>query len=98
MAALIGGHRRKFPIADFENLPSNLVTPAKRVAIILRLAVLLHRGRGSQLNSQINAKAQGQQLQLEFNAGWLGLNPLTEADLRQEQNWLKAIGLSLRFS
>lgn len=98
LAALIGGHRRKFPIADFENLPSNLVTPAKRVAIILRLAVLLHRGRGSQLNSQINAKAQGQQLQLEFNAGWLGLNPLTEADLRQEQNWLKAIGLSLRFS
>ena len=98
LAALIGGHRRKFPLAEFEKLPSTLVTPAKRVAVILRLAVLLHRGRGSQLTSEIKARIVKQQLEVEFDAGWLNKNPLTEADLSQEQSWLGAIGITLNFS
>lgn len=98
LAALIGGHRRKFPLGEFESLPSTLVTPAKRVAVILRLAVLLHRGRGSQLSSAIKASAKGQQLNIEFDPQWLGKNPLTEADLKQEQSWLKTIGVVLSFN
>jgi len=98
LAALIGGHRRKFPLSEFENLPSTLVTPAKRVAIILRLAVLLHRGRGSQLTSPIKARAVNQKLEIQFEADWLSKNPLTEADLKQEHSWLKAIGITLNFS
>jgi len=98
LAALIGGHRRKFPLSEFENLPSKLVTPAKRVAIILRLAVLLHRGRGSQLTSPIKARAVNQKLEIQFEADWLSKNPLTEADLKQEHSWLKAIGITLNFS
>ena len=98
LAALIVGHRRKFPLSEFENLPSTLVTPAKRVAVILRLAVLLHRGRGSQLTSAIKAQAHGQQLEIKFDADWLSKNPLTEADLKQEQSWLKAIGVTLKFN
>ena len=98
LAALIGGHRRKFPLIDFEGLPSTLVTPAKRVAVILRLAVLLHRGRGSQLTTAINAQVVDQQLKIEFDQGWLSKNPLTEADLKQEHSWLKNIGISLNFS
>jgi len=53
LAALISGHRRKFPLNVFESLPSTLVTPAKRVAVLLRLAVLLHRGRGSSLDTTV---------------------------------------------
>jgi len=98
ISAMILGHRRKFPLGRFEELPSNLVTPAKRVAVILRLAVLLHRGRGSQGLNDISAQAEGQQLRISFEQGWLEKNPLTEADLNQEQSWLKSIGVRLTFS
>lgn len=95
LAALISGHRRKFPLDQFEQLPSNLVTPAKRTAVILRLAVLLHRGRGSALPEALQLSAQGPVLELRFKDDWLGQRPLTEADLRQEQSWLKSIGVKL---
>jgi len=98
LSAMILGHRRKFPISRFEELPSNLVTPAKRVAIILRLSVLLHRGRGSQGAQSFQAVAEGQQLSIGFESGWLAKNPLTEADLKQERAWLKTIGVKLEFS
>lgn len=98
LSAMILGHRRKFPISRFEELPSNLVTPAKRVAVILRLAVLLHRGRGNQRVQSITAIAEGSQLSINFEERWLNTNPLTEADLKQERSWLKSIGVKLVFT
>lgn len=97
LAALIVGHRRKFPLGKFESLPSTLVTPAKRIAIILRLAVLLHRGRAAELPEVSHFSAQGKQVELDFEEGWLERNPLTGADLNQEQIWLKNIGIRLQF-
>ena len=98
LSTLIVGHRRKFPIARFEDLPSTLVTPAKRIAVILRLAVLLHRGREKELSSLLEARIEsGYQLKLMFEPEWLDKNPLTEADLKQEQAWLKQIGIKLVF-
>jgi len=98
LAALIMGHRRKFPLRQFEELPSTLVTPAKRVATILRLSSLLHRGRSSNSPESMTTQAKGQQLSVEFSQGWLANNPLTEADLVQEQARLKMIGIDLSFS
>lgn len=99
LSALIQGHRRKFPLDSFEQLPSVLVTPAKRTAVILRLAVLLHRGRSSDdSHHKLKIHVQGQQVKLNFVKGWLEENPLTEADLEQEQAWLKTIGIRLSFS
>lgn len=98
LAAIIRGHRRKFPIDQFESLPSNLVTPGKRIAVILRLAVLLHRGREQSLSTSVKAHAQGSSITLSFDEGWLETHPLTNADLNQERAWLKAIGINLVFS
>lgn len=98
LSALVVGHRRKFPLPVFEDLPSRLVTPAKRVAVLLRIAVLLHRGRGVTAPSELSASIVGTQLKLSFAKGWLKENPLTEGDLKQEQSWLKAIGVKLSFS
>ncbi len=98
LAALIKGHRRKFPIDQFESLPSNLVTPGKRVAVILRLAVLLHRGRERFIKTAITAQAKGSSINLNFDQGWLEAHPLTGADLYQEQIWLKTIGINLNFN
>ena len=97
LAALIVGHRRKFPLSVFEALSSNLVTPAKRIAVLLRLAVLLHRGRNGMGSEKLAVKADGQQIKLQFSNGWLENNPLTEADLNQEQAWLKYIGVKLSY-
>lgn len=95
LSAMVIGHRRKFPLSVFEELPSNLVTPAKRVAVILRMAVLLHRGRGSVLPSGFTAEVEAQYLKIKFERGWLSANPLAKADLKQEQSWLKSIGVKL---
>lgn len=97
LAALVVGHRRKFPIQTFEALPSTLVTPAKRVAVLLRLAVLLHRGRGSHVPNHIGISVEAEQVKLTFEPKWLTNNPLTEADLKQERSWLKTIGIKLVF-
>jgi len=98
LAALISGHRRKFPLSTFESLPSTLVTPAKRIAVLLRISVLLHRGRGSSLDTQVQAEVDGQCLNLTFDDGWLVSHPLTKADLKQESSWLKSIGIKLSFA
>lgn len=98
LSSLISGHRRKFPLGQFEQLPATLVTPAKRTAVILRLAVLLHRGRGSSLPEIPVLNVNGQVLELQFSPGWLDSKPLTRADLQQEQIWLKNIGIKLQFS
>lgn len=97
LSALIQSHRRKFPVAQFDELPSILVTPGKRVAVILRLAVLLHRGRSDGPLAPVSVSATDDQLTLEFEPGWLAEHPLTEADLEQEQGRLKALGLRLNF-
>jgi exopolyphosphatase/guanosine-5'-triphosphate,3'-diphosphate pyrophosphatase len=98
LAALIEGHRGKFPLARYESLPSVLVTPAKRVAVILRLAVLLHRGRSSSDTAKLEIKAQGQHLKLCFKGNWLAQHPLTDADLKLERDRLNAIGIKLSYS
>ena len=97
LSSLIAGHRRKFPLEQFEQLPSNLVTPAKRIAVILRLAVLIHRERAPSSLKVEQVEVKGQQLNLLFAADTLKKNPLTRADLNQEQIWLKAIGIKLNF-
>ena len=97
LSCLIAGHRRKFPLDQFEQLPSNLVTPAKRIAVILRLAVLIHRERAPSSLKIDNIEVVGQQINLRFEPGSLDKNPLTKADLNQEQSWLKVIGVKLNF-
>lgn len=97
LSALIIGHRSKFPLDRFEQLPSVLVTPAKRVAIILRIAVLLHRGRNNIQLDSLKVSVQGQQIKLSFANEFLQHNPLTEADLQQEQSRLKSIGIKLSY-
>jgi len=45
LAALIRGHRRKFPVQVFAALPTVSQQSAQRLCVLLRLAVLLHRAR-----------------------------------------------------
>ena len=49
------------------------------------------------MNALPELTAEGQQLNLKFNNQWIANHPLTEADLSQERNRLKLIGIKLSF-
>ena len=95
LAALVRLHRGKFRTATLDDLPAQWQTPIRRLAILLRLAVILHRGRGTFELPAIELQVDDDALSLQFEAGWLEQNPLTHADLRKEQGVLKAAAIEL---
>lgn len=90
LAVLVRAHRRKFPIGEVD-----MTSRLQRLAVLLRISVLLHRSRTSEPLPHINFKARGNQLKLEFPDTWLSRHPLTELDLAQEASYLKAIDHTL---
>ncbi len=97
LAALVLGHRRKFPTAAFESLASEQVLGAQQLCVLLRLAVLLHRSRSATLKPQALLEAKGERLSLEFPQGWLENHPLTQMELEQEAENLRQAGFLLSF-
>ncbi len=97
LATLIRAHRRKFPVVEFQSLPKSQQRPARRLAVLLRLAVLFHRSRNGEPVPGIELKAQKERLLLRFPAGWLERHPLTASDLEQEAAYLEAAGVRLLF-
>jgi exopolyphosphatase/guanosine-5'-triphosphate,3'-diphosphate pyrophosphatase len=97
LSVLVLGHRRKFPLAAFDTLPSVLREDAKRLCILLRLAVLLHRGRSASSRIDVQIASDNNRLKLKFPAGWLGSHPLTQMELEQEGLRLGNSGIKLSF-
>ncbi len=98
LAALVLGHRRKFPIQEFATLPRAVQLPARRLCVLLRLAVLLHRGRSADTKPNPDLLVDQSTLILRFPEGWLDAHPLTRLELEEEAERLAAVGLELRFS
>ena len=96
LAALVGGHRRKPALDGLAQLQPPWDRRAFCLVVLLRLAVLLHRGRSGAPLPAIALEAQGRTLTVRFPARWLGDHPLTVADLRNEIASLRAIGVRLR--
>lgn len=97
MAALVGNHRRRIRGDDFEGLPAGWSTTARRLLVLLRLAVVLNRSRSSGTLPSIRLRPQEAGLKLSFPDGWLAGHPLTRADLKQEAAYLQALGIMLAF-
>lgn len=97
LAALVLGHRRKFPIQEFLNLPKAEQNSARRLCVILRLAVLLHRGRSAVNQHYLEVQAEGERLALRFPDAWLARHPLTQLELEQEAERLAAARMVLTF-
>lgn len=98
LAVLIRTHRRRFPEEVFDELPRRSARRARRLAMLLRLSVLLHRGRVAQEPPAFTLAAGKRSLRLRFPRGWLGQHPLTREDLAQEAQFLRAAGLRLKYS
>jgi exopolyphosphatase/guanosine-5'-triphosphate,3'-diphosphate pyrophosphatase len=97
LATLIEAHRRKIPRAAFEELTLVDEETALRLATILRLAVLLNRGRSPSLLPKIEISAKKKSLSLRFPSGWLEEHPLTRADFEEEVGYLRKAGYELDF-
>lgn len=97
LAALVRRHRRGFPSDAFDHLPKDMALLARRLCALLRLAVVLHRGRSRQSLPLLRLGVHQQRLDLRFPAGWLDEHPLTRADLEMEAGYLRKAGFRLEF-
>jgi len=98
LAALIRGHRRKFPSEVFDQLPSDVILCTKQLCILLRLAVLMHRARSPVIKPKAMLEVTENRLSLVFPEAWIQHHPLTRTELTQEAAYLQSDGFLLRFS
>lgn len=95
LSTLIRSHRRKIPLGTFQQLVEDSRAPTLWLCVLLRLAVLLQRGREDILPDDYSLQAEASTVQLSLPARWVKEHPLTWADLQREQDYLKAAGLEL---
>ena len=95
LATLIRAWRRKFPSNQIAEFGKPAATRLRRLAVLLRLAALLHRGRRDTPLPDIGLEVDGDRVQLGFPEGWLAGHPLTQADLAEEAELLRAGGFGL---
>jgi exopolyphosphatase/guanosine-5'-triphosphate,3'-diphosphate pyrophosphatase len=89
ISALIRFHRRKVTGSDLSEFPSLSQTLYLRLAIILRLAVVLNRSRSPRPLPYFAIEVLPDGLRLTFPEEWLEEHPLTREDLEIEAGLLK---------
>ena len=97
LAFLVGSQRHNLWMAQLEQLPKKWRVSALRVALLLRLAVLLNRSRKHDVAPALEIQTRKKSLRLSFDQEWLKANPLTVADLECEQELLKLVDYRLTF-
>jgi exopolyphosphatase/guanosine-5'-triphosphate,3'-diphosphate pyrophosphatase len=95
LSALVGAHRRQLSLEPLEHLVSPWDRHAEFMIVLLRLAVLLHRGRSPQPLPEVKLRVRGRTLSLELPTRWMKEHPLTLEDLEQERGYLKEAGFRL---
>jgi exopolyphosphatase/guanosine-5'-triphosphate,3'-diphosphate pyrophosphatase len=98
LSMLVGSHRRSLHLD--KTSAGTTLGPAQQqlalqLAVLLRLAVRLHRTRSSRPLPKISLTLAGDELTMRFPPGWLDEHPLRRADLVDEATLLTAIGLTL---
>jgi exopolyphosphatase/guanosine-5'-triphosphate,3'-diphosphate pyrophosphatase len=96
LAIMVGSHRKKPAIEEAGELAPPWDKRAPPMTLLLRLAVLLHRGRSSVALPDIKLTTRPDSLELRFPPDWLDDHPLTVADLQTEIEHLKAVEFRLR--
>jgi exopolyphosphatase/guanosine-5'-triphosphate,3'-diphosphate pyrophosphatase len=95
LSALVGAHRRQLSFEPLEHLVTPWDRHAEFMIVLLRLAVLLHRGRNPEPLPDVTLRVKGRSLTLELPQRWMKDHPLTLEDLEQERLYLKDAGFRL---
>lgn len=97
LAALVGNHRRKIRQTDIQELPSLLQEKVKRLILLLRLSIVLHRARSDDVAPDFKLSVGSNSMKLKFPGKWLEEHPLLQAELQDEQDTWKKVGYKLEF-
>jgi len=97
LAALVGGHRRQLSFGSLEDLLPPWDRHAEFLIVLLRFAVLLHRGRSPQPLPEVELNVKGRSITLGLPQRWMKEHPLTLEDLEQERLYLKEAGFRFNF-
>ncbi|MFQ6004410.1 MAG: exopolyphosphatase [Woeseia sp.] len=97
LAFLISSQRTRIDMNASLRIPGAWRDRTLRLALLLRLAVLLNRSRSTHQPPKVALNVGEDTVCLKFPARWLSENPLTVADLEREQRYLAAAGLKLVF-
>ena len=98
LSALIRNQRRNLHQGSLLSLPDRLAMSSKRIAILLRVAVLLHRSHDGEKLPPINLSISERSIRLSMPPGWLDEHPLTQADLSTEREHLSEMNFHFDFS
>ncbi len=96
LALLVRGHRRRFPAADDFAVLRGQGDVARRLVLLLRLAVLLNHGRAAHEVPRLRIEVDGPAILLRFPPRWLADHPLTQADFDNEAQLLRPAGFELQ--
>lgn len=96
LSKLVRSHRKKFNLSRFEDLPFPWRQDAPIMAVVFRLAALLHRNRNSK-RPDFSITINRHDIKIDFPKNWLEQAPLTHADLKQEMYYLKEARFNLIF-
>ena len=95
LSVLVRLHRRKFASSALKAVPQYKRRFIVKMAIILRLAVIMHRKRDDASVPQMTLKTNKKRVELLFEQGWLQSHKLTRAGLDQEVILLAEAGYEL---
>ncbi len=98
MSVLVRCHRKKISKKFFSGLPPKDQKTALRLAILLRIAALLHRSRKDETAIMEKVEAGESSLTLHFARYELINHPLQRVSLEQEARYLKNVDFDLRFT
>ncbi len=97
LALLVRAHRRKLPLTELQAFRPMRRQILRWLSVLLRLAVLFNHSRVPEQVPAIQLDVEGDLLCLKLPGGWLDDHPLTQTQLEQEADYLKAIDIRLQF-
>lgn len=97
LATLVRFQRKKIRSETFEEFLFYAAPEICRLIVLLRLSVLLNFKRQDNLLPDIKTRAKDDTLTLQFPKGWLADHTVVDANLEQEQRYLKSLNISLDY-
>jgi exopolyphosphatase/guanosine-5'-triphosphate,3'-diphosphate pyrophosphatase len=98
IALLVRSHRGGLPLFAFASFPDATATRLKRLAILLRLAVIFERTRTDVDSPNVTIEARDDRVDASVAANWLADHALSRAELEWERERLATAGVKLNLS
>jgi exopolyphosphatase/guanosine-5'-triphosphate,3'-diphosphate pyrophosphatase len=92
LSVLVSAHRRKIEADHFDSLPKAQQKIVKKLAVLLRLSVLLHRSR---MAESILPKITADKEKVILHCKKLTVNLMLVTDLKRENKWIEVIDFSI---